>query len=425
MKSKHSLPEFTLDNVTRTQLDNGLTIVTRLDRSIPVVTSMLWYRVGSRYEATGKRGMSHFLEHMMFKGTQRYPKGMVDYLTARHGGANNAFTSNDYTAYYFSFAADRWQFALDIEADRMTNAVFEPEELELERQVIIEELKMELDNPWGALRQAVELNSFEQHPYRYPVIGFYEDLLSISRDEMVDYYRRYYSPANAILVIVGDFQPEQAMQFIDKLFAAIPSQTMPPVQSSREAFRQKQVRVRVEKPANVPRMLLSFPAPSVRDPENHAMQILDKVLSEGKMARLYQRLIDKERIASVATAEYGETFDPYVMTIRLQLFRKVEPAKAEEMVFEELRRLGSEPISDQELERSKNQCRADFLNDFETTLDQAAQLGLLETIHKFEYWQDYQEQIERVTTEQVMAVAGRYLSPDAATVGILTNGKAD
>jgi zinc protease len=424
MKTKHDY-HLDLNNVARTRLENGLTVVTRQDRSIPVVTSMLWYRVGSRHEAPGKRGISHFLEHMMFKGTERYPKGMVDYLTARHGGANNAFTSNDYTAYYFSFAADRWEFVLDIEADRMLNAAFEPQELELERRVVIEELRMELDNPWGALRQAVELNSFEEHPYRYPVIGFQEDLLAITRDDMLDHYRRYYSPGNAVLVLVGDFEPEPVMGSIQRLFSKAPPQALTPAPSRPEPFRHKQVRVRVEKPANVPRMLLSFPAPSVRDPENHAVQILDKVLSEGKLARLYQTLVEKERVASLATAEYGETFDPYVMTIRLELFRKADPARAEDLVFGELRRLGREPVAGEELERSKNQCKADFLNDFETTLDQAAQLGLLETIHRFEYWQDYQQQIDNVTAEQIMAAAQRYLSPDTATVGILTNGKAD
>ncbi len=412
-----------VSHTRRHYLPNGLTVITHEDRSVPIVTCMIWYRVGSRMEAPGITGISHFLEHMMFKGTERFGKGVIDYITTRHGGANNAFTSNDYTAYYFSFASDRWEQALEVEADRMSNALFDSAEFELERQVVLEELKMELDNPWGALRQAVEIHSFEQHPYRFPVIGLHEDLRSLTVDRMRSYYHRFYVPANATLVLAGDFSTDAVLEQVERTFGPIAGPEAPAIELSPEPARNKEVKVVLERPTHIPRMLVSFPAPSVRQQDHYAMQILDKVLAEGKLSRLYQRMIEKERIASVVSTEFAETYDPYLLVVRMELYRGVEPGRAEAVLFEELNRLGREPISQSEFERAKNQCLMGFVSDFETTLDQAIQLGLLETIDRFEYWADYPDRIKQLEIDDLTRVAALYLAPERSTVGILTHGK--
>lgn len=405
--------------VERRLLPNGLTVVTREDHSVPIVTTMIWYRVGSRYETPGITGISHFLEHMMFKGTERYGKGEIDYLTTINGGSNNAFTSRDYTAYYFSFASDRWQDSLEIEADRMVRNRFDPDEFELERQVILEELRMELDSPWGALRQAVETRAFDVHPYRHPVIGNKEDVENLRLDRMIGFYRSYYCPTNAILCICGDFETSEALRLVERNFGSIPSQAVPDPETVIEPKRCEQVRLRLQFPTNLERLLVAFPAPSVADPDHYAVEILDKILSDGKLARLYRRLIEETRVASLVATDFDETLDPYLFFVRAELQPGSSAPDAEAVLFEELRRLEEDGPSDEELRRAKNQCLTQLIGDFETTIDQSVQLGLMETVARFEYWNHYPAELAAVTPFRVAEVTAKYFRPERATVGIL------
>lgn len=418
MKTKTTV----LEGVERYRLVNGLTVLLRQDRSVPIVTSMIWYRVGSRCEREGLTGISHFLEHMMFKGTNRYGKGEIDYITTRHGGGNNAFTSHDYTAYYFSFASDRWWPALEIEADRMAGSRIQPEEFELERRVIIEELKMDLDSPWGALRHQVETHAFQVHPYRFPVIGFYEDLLSLSRDQMIDHYRRFYIPNNATLVVVGDFPPDRTLERIRALFEALPPGTLSELTAPAEAPRSSPLRIRLKRPTQIPRILIALPAPSVRQPEYIPFQVLDALLSEGKLARLYRRLVEEEHLAALVESNVAETFDPYLLSIQAELHEDVDVERVVAVIFEELERLRRQPVSPIELKRAQNQCVTQFWRNFETPLDQAVQLGLLETLDRFEFWCNYEDRIRCVTPEDLLDVGMKYLAPERALIGTLVDG---
>ncbi|MEE2823113.1 MAG: pitrilysin family protein [Acidobacteriota bacterium] len=413
---------FHISPIERHRLTNGLTVLLREDHSVPMVSSMLWYRVGSRFEKPGITGVSHFIEHMMFKGTAQYRKGEIDRITACQGGSNNAFTSYDYTAYHFTFASDRWEAALAIESDRMINAQFDPKELELERRVIIEELKTDLDTPWGALHHKVEGESFTKHPYKFPIIGNYQDLVSISRDQIVDYYRQFYSPNNAILVLVGDLKARQTLDQVEKLFSTLPSSVPPANNPVREPRQKRQIRVEITMPTQTPRILLAFPAPSVHQNEHCVLRLLDALLSGGKLSRLYRRLVEKERIASVVSTQYAETFDPYLFFISAELHRETDLEKAELIIFEELSQLTQSPISEIELSRAKNQCFVQFFSDFETTLDQAVQIGLLETLDCSEYWDDFVQQIATLKPEEIQNVVSNFCSPERVTIGTLCNG---
>src|SRR5918999_388358 len=202
----------------RTVLANGLTVITKELHDKPVVASIIWYRVGSRNEELGQTGKSHFLEHMLFKGTDRYEKGEIDLITLRNGGANNAFTWLDFTAYYFTFASDRWQEALEIEANRMRHTTFAQEEFDPEKQVVEEELRIGLDGPWEALENEVWATAFRQHPYHWPTVGWLDDLESAAAADMKAYYDKWYHPRNATLVIVGDFNTAEAIEEIERLF---------------------------------------------------------------------------------------------------------------------------------------------------------------------------------------------------------------
>src|SRR2546422_3480035 len=218
---------FAMEDVGRTVLANGLVVLTKEVHTSPIVTSMIWYRVGSRNEELGQTGKSHFLEHMLFKGTERFKKGEIDLITLKNGGGNNAFTSHDFTAYYFNFASDRWDVALEIESDRMVNCAFDPDEFEAEKKVVIEELKTGLDSPWGLLLQEQEAAAFKVHPYRNPIVGWLQDVERATAEEQQAYYRRFYHPNNAVLVLVGDFDADKVLERVSRVCSDIPAGPAP------------------------------------------------------------------------------------------------------------------------------------------------------------------------------------------------------
>ena len=412
--------QFFIEGVKQWTLPNGLRLILREDNTIPIVSSMIWYGVGSRFEESGTRGISHFLEHMMFKGTGCYEKGEIDFITTCQGGSNNAFTSYDYTAYYFSFASDRWWPALDIEAERMKNNRFDPEEFRLEKQVVIEELKMDLDRPWNALRQAVEAESYAEHPYRFPVVGVYEDLVSMRVSQMVEYYRDFYVPNNATLVVVGDVHSEEVLERVDRLFGRFPKQPIPARPEIVEPMRMNRVYVNLQKPTQIPRILISFPAPSVREQEHYVLHILEKILCEGKLSRLYRRLVEEERMVSSVTINFAETYDPSLFLVAAELCQGGDPAEVESLIFEEIDNLSRKPISDSELHRAKNQCLMQFVSSLETPLDQAEQLGLMETLDSYTYWYNFEQKIRDITAEEVVDFTGKIWTPEKSTVGVLS-----
>src|SRR2546430_2727194 len=235
---------FAMEDVGRTVLANGLVVLTKEVHTSPIVTNMIWYRVGSRNEELGHTGKSHFLEHMLFKGTERFKKGEIDLITLKNGGGNNAFTSHDFTAYYFNFASERWEVALEIESDRMVNCAFDPEEFEAEKKVVIEELKTGLDSPWGLLLQEQEASAFKVHPYRNPIVGWLQDVERATVEEQQAYYRRYYHPNNATLVLAGDFETNQILTKVARAFGLIPAGTPPPSMLLKEPPQRGERRIK-------------------------------------------------------------------------------------------------------------------------------------------------------------------------------------
>lgn len=408
--------------VHRHRLDNGLTLLVRPDPTSPVVTTMICYRVGSRVEAPGRTGISHFLEHMMFKGTGRYGPGEIDRITALHGGSNNAFTTQDYTGYFFSFAADRWVCALEIEADRMSNNRFDPHQFELERQVILEESRMEQDHPWGALRRSVELKAFERHPYRFPIIGLSRDIRALTVEQMVEHYRRYYVPGNAVLVVAGDADPEFTRRTVERLFRQPAGGFLPPHLPEPEQADGGRVKIKVRRRSRVPRMLAALPAPSIHQSDHDAFQIIDRVLSEGRLSRLYRKFVEETRLASLVHTELGDTFDPYLLLIRLELREDADLQQAEDLLLQELTQLCVRPLTREELARAKNQCINQCLFELETTLEQCMQQASMEALQRPGYWDDYVQRISRLTAEEVMAAAFRHWSGRRWTVGVVEIG---
>jgi zinc protease len=414
---------FATEDVRRTVLSNGLVVLTKEVHTSPIVTNMIWYRVGSRNEELGHTGKSHFLEHMLFKGTERFKKGEIDLLTLKNGGANNAFTSHDFTAYYFNFASDRWDIALEIEADRMVNCAFDPEEFEAEKKVVIEELKTGLDSPWGLLVQEQEATAYKIHPYRNPIVGWLQDVERATVEQQQAYYRRYYQPNNAVLVIVGDFNTEDVLKKVDRSFGPIPRGADPDRMRLEEPPQRGERRLSVRWRSKVPRLTIAYHVPQIGDPDTYALQVLAVVLADGKASRLYQRMVEREQTVTFVSAEFGESKDPTLFHIRAEGRGEHSINEIEASIHNELATICSNAVTAHELNRAKHQIEAHFILSRERTLDQAILLGQIETLHGLDYIDSYLERINAITPEDLAHVCRRYLNEDNRTVGqLLSDG---
>ena len=425
---------FITRGVQKRTLANGLTVISKEVHDKPVVASIIWYRVGSRNEELGQTGKSHFLEHMLFKGTDRFRKGEIDLLTLQNGGANNAFTWLDFTAYYFTFAADRWEVALEIEANRMRHTTFAADEFDSEKQVVEEELRIGLDGPWEALENEVWATAFRQHPYHWPTVGWLDDLEAATAADMKAYYDKWYHPRNATLVLVGDFQTDAVLPKIEALFGSIPpGPEMKPLHITEPAQKGEK-RVIVKKKTPVERLLIGFHAPAVGDQDAYALQIVEAILSKGKSSRLYRRLIERDQSVTAASANYHDHIDPSLFYIQAEIKPGFALAAVEQAIADELIRLQTEPVPNNEMEKAKRQIEADLVLSHEEPLQQAILLGQYETIaydariseeaRGYHYLDSLLDKIRAVTSADVERVAKTYFTKDNRTVGYLINEAA-
>jgi zinc protease len=356
---------------------------------------------------------------MLFKGTDRFKKGEIDRITLKNGGGNNAFTSHDFTAYYFNFASDRWDVALEIEADRMISCSFDPEEFEAEKKVVIEELKTGLDSPWGLLHQEQEAAAFKVHPYRNPIVGWLQDVERATVEEQQAYYRRYYHPNNAILVIAGDFETEHVLSKVSRAFGSIPAGPAPPRMVLQEPQQRGERRLMVRWRSKVPRIAIAYHAPQIAHPDSYALQVLGVLLSEGKASRLYQRLVEREQSVTFVAAEFGESKDPALFHIRSEARGEHSIDEIETSIYDELERVSKGEVSLHELDRAKHQIEAHFILSRERTLDQAILFGQIESLHGLDYIDAYLQKVNALTTDDIASVCGRYLQEDNRTVASL------
>ena len=291
--------------VTERRLRNGMRVLVAERHADPVVSVLLYYKVGSRNETEREAGVSHFLEHMMFKGSASYGKGEVDRLTAALGGNNNAFTGNDHTAYWFEFASDRWETALAIEADRMQRLSLDAREFEPEREVVLEELAMGMDDPWRVLMTDVEAAVFPRHPYGRPIIGYPDTLRAMTVDDMRDYYRRFYHPANATLVVCGDVTPAKVMRAARRAFGSIEAG---PAYVEADAFRPAiaslggETRLRRAWDDAGKRLVGAWQTVPFAHSDDDRLDLLHAILVGGRSSRLQKRLVHEEELATSVAA---------------------------------------------------------------------------------------------------------------------------
>ncbi|HLU39313.1 MAG TPA: pitrilysin family protein [Planctomycetota bacterium] len=403
-----------VDAVTEVRYDNGFRLFLLERSALPVVATVLWYQVGARDERTGESGLSHFLEHMMFKGTGRFGKGEIDLLTSKMGGLNNAFTDNDETVYHFALAADRWETALEIEADRMRGCLLDPAEFAAEKSVVLEELAMGEDDPWRMLHQAAEALVFQVHPYRRPVIGWREDLERVTHETMRAYYDRHYGPNRAFLVVAGAIDVERTERRVRELFGALPPSAEPRVQPLAEPEQKGERRAVYRFPGNLQRMAVAVRTCRIGEDDDLALDVASQVLGGGRTSRLYRRLVQRDALATEVHTNNETRQDPGVFWIMLELKPGASRERAEAAVREEVDRLIAEGPTAAELKRAQVQIDAALQFDEEAVLDVALKIGRFEAAVPggYKVLRDLPARYRAVTARTVRSVMARYFASD-------------
>jgi zinc protease len=408
------------------RLENGLKVIVREDHRAPVATVQVWYRVGSSYEPDGLTGISHVLEHMMFKGTPTYGPGEYSRILSANGAEENAFTSRDYTGYHATLANDRIELAMQLEADRMRNLLLLPEEFAKELEVVKEERRLRTeDRPTALTYEQFNAVGYRVLPYRNPIIGWMSDLEQLTVDDLRAWYQRWYAPNNAILVVAGDVDPKEVLALAQKHFGPLPPQDPPVVRESREPEPRGATRVTVRAPARQPYLLMGYKTPVVGvadEPwEPYALEVLASVLDGGDSARFAARLVRGSEVASSAGAEYGA-----YGRLPSMLLIDGTPAEGQDMAIleaalkAEIERLKREGVQSAELERVITQLVAGKVYERDSIMAQAMRIGSMEALGLG--WRLADEEVERiraVTPEQVQAVARKYLDERRLTVAVL------
>ena len=423
-----SLPVAASSNVVKEYaLDNGMKVLVKPDHRAPVVVSQVWYKVGASDEHSGITGLSHVLEHMMFKGTAKYPSGKFSAIIAENGGRENAFTGRDYTAYYQFVGKDRLEIAMKLEADRMRNLTLPEDEFGKEVNVVKEERLMRTeDNPEALTFERFNAAAYLNSPYQNPVIGWMTDLDNLQVGDLREWYEQYYQPANATLVVVGDVEPDQVYALAKKYYGVHKSKDKLPVTKPRKEVSPKGLRrIQVKAPAKVPYVIMGYQVPVLSNAkekwEPYALDVLSSILDGGSSARLSKELVRGQEIASAIGAGYSlsEKYGGQFL-VEANPAQGHSIAEVEKAIEAELEKLRNELVAEEELERVKTQVIADDIYALDSVQHQANQIGMLETVGLgYELLDEYPEKISQVTAEQVREVAKKYLQDDSKTVAEL------
>ncbi len=417
-----------LSDHTTHQLDNGLQVILQPTRAAPVASFWLWYRVGSRNEVPGLTGLSHWVEHMLFKGTEAYPRGEFDKAVSRAGGMFNGMTWQDWTVYFETFPAERIELALQVESDRMANALFDPAETESERTVILSEREGSENNYFYRLQEDVQAAAYVAHPYRHPVIGWKNDLLTITRDDLYSHYRTFYTPNNSIAVVTGDFEPQAMLAKLHEHFGSLPPGPQPPAQRVNEPSQAAERRVVLHGEDPTAYYLQVFHAPAARHADFPATVVLDSVLGGAKgmgllggsannrSNRLYRALVETQLTVD-AGCGFGPTIDPGLFSFQATLAPDVEHGAVEEAIWQEIERVQAEGVTAEELQKAIKQTRAQFVYSGESVTNRAYWLGFAAVVADLDWLGSWERRLTAVTSEDVQRVAATYLVREQQTVG--------
>lgn len=407
--------------VTQVTLKNGMKVMLKEIHTAPIISSWVWYKVGSRDEPTGKTGISHWTEHMMFKGTKKFPANVLDRSISREGGRWNAATSRDSTRYYETMPAHKIDLALRLEADRMTNSIFAEKEVASERTVIISEREGHENEPMFLLGETIQNAAFRVHPYHHEIIGDMADLHTITRDDLYQHYRTYYVPNNAILSIAGDFETKAMLKRIRELFERIPKGETPKRLARPEPERRGELRLTVEGPGETTFTQIAYPFPNATHPDYFALQVLESLLNGAaglsyKTCRLYRALVDKGLTVDVSGWSES-TIDPFLSRVTLIHPPDRKPEEALNAFDDEIKRVQDELVTEDEITRAVKQARAVFSYGSENITHQAFWMGYTAIFSDYSWYTAYLKNLAKVTPKDVQRVAQTYFQSGKRLVG--------
>jgi len=407
-------------------LNNGLKLIVRVDKRAPIVVSQVWYKAGSSYEVNGHTGVAHVLEHMMFKGTQKHGPNEFSRIIAENGGNENAFTGEDYTAYFQSLEKSRLPISFELESDRMQNLNLSDEEFGKEIQVVMEERRMRTDDkPRSLVYEQFQAAAFVNSPYHHPVIGWMDDLKNMNYKDAQAWYTSYYSPNNATVVVVGDVEPEEVLELAKKYFGSAKPRPVPKLKPQKEIDQLGKRQIVIKVPAQLPYLVMGYKVPVVGKSqeawEPYALDVLANVLDGGDSARFAKNLIRGSQVVASAGASYDlfsrmET----LFTIDATPSKGVSMEKVKQAIEEQIKKVQTELVPQKELDKIKTQVVAAKTYEKDSVFYQAMQIGMLETIgQNWRLLDEYVDKIAAITPEQVQAVAKKYLQPDRLTIADL------
>jgi zinc protease len=406
--------------VTHLQLSNGLQVMLKEIHTAPIISNWIWYRVGSRDEVPGITGISHWVEHMQFKGTPQFPAGVLDKAVSRDGGVWNAFTYMDWTTYFQTMPANKIDLGIRLEADRMVNSIFNADEVSSERTVIISERQGNENQPLFQLGEAIQAAAFRVHPYHHEIIGDMADLQTISRDDLYNHYKKYYIPGNAVVVVTGDFDTEVMQARIHELYEPIPAGDQVIRALRPEPPQKGEHRLVVEGPGETSYVQASYHSPAATDPDFFPFVVLDSLLTgpsslnlfgsgiSNNTSRLYRSLVEGE----VAVGVHGSlpaTIDPNIYTITVTVHPERTAENAIVVLDDEIKRVQDELPSKDALERAVKQARALFAYGSESITNQAFWLGFTEMFASYEWFENYLDNLATVKPEDIQRIAQGYL----------------
>jgi zinc protease len=410
-----------LDRVRAHTLPNGLRVRVMAEASAPTVSYYTFFQVGSRNEKLGTTGISHLFEHMMFNGAAKYGPKEFDRVLEARGGHSNAYTSNDVTAYYEDFAGDALETVIDLEADRMRSLRLTAESLEQEREVVKEERRLRTENSiFGLMEEQLEALVFLAHPYRWPVIGWMDDIERIAREDCEAFFRTYYAPNNAAVYAVGDLDPERALALIERQYGDIPAGPRPAAVPPGEPPQRGERRAVVRYPAQAPALLAGWRGPAARSPDSAALDVLQVCLAVGESSRLRKRLVHEAEVAVSVSISWGWRIDPGVFLAFVELAPGARTDRAEAMLWEEIARAASKGVSAAEVRRAQALLRSSVLHELATHHGVAHALGQAEAL--LGDWREAGRALEHyaaVRPQDARRVAADYLDPSRRSVVVL------
>lgn len=415
------------EDVKTFTLKNGMKFLVLEDASIPNANMYIFYKVGSRNEHPGITGLSHFFEHMMFNGAKKHGPKMFDQVMEYNGGSNNAYTTEDVTVYTNWFPASATEVIFDLEADRISSLSIDPKMVESERGVVLSERSTGLENsPWRLLFENIQATAFQEGAYHWPVIGYEQDIKNWTKQDLEYYFRTYYAPNNAVVVMSGAVKFDEIKKLAEKYLEPIPAQPAPKAVHLIESPQTGERRITVQKEVANPYLAIAYRVPETKHADYYALNILNSVLSSGKSSRLYAALVDKKQLASQVFVSYGDAFDPTLFLIAAVSNKGIKPEDLEKAIYEEIEKIKKEGITAAELQKVKNQKGIEFYNQIETINGKSNNLGTYEV-----FFGDYRKMFDapaayaKVTIDDIKRVAAAYFKKSNRTVGILKTNVED